>query len=241
MKRFLVMITALALLSAAGGCKKNDASKKSESIATKYAKSKMSIYKDASMDKKAWLTVLEKGEPIELISEETSKVSGKDLKVSKIKLSDDTIAYVQSDYLAVKPIVFIDKDVKVYNRNNINSGEYAIIPIGTVAFVSDEKADWLQIDAGKIGDKWVVGKWVKGGISDSAEVVADAVALEKIHNVLSEVTKGNKEEALTLLRNLAGKNNAIGTIAKDEVAKLDGGSPDKKADDAQGAPQTNPQ
>jgi lipoprotein LenA len=241
MKRFLIMITALSLLSAVGGCKKNDAAKKNESVATKYAKTKMSIYKNNTMDKKSWFTNLEKGEPVELLSEETVKVNSKDLKISKIKLSDDTIAFASSEYLAVKPIVFIEKDVKVYNRNNINSGEFAIIPMGTVAFVSDEKADWLQIDAGKIGDKWIVGKWVKGGISDSAEVVADAVTLEKTRNILSETEKGNKEEALALLKNLAAKNNAVGNLAKEDLVKIEGGSPDKQATDTQNLPPTNPQ
>jgi lipoprotein LenA len=240
MKRFLILLSAVSLIFATVGCKKADESKKNEPVATKYAKSKISVYKTGSMDKDSWSGNLEKGEPVELIAEETVKMKGKDVKVSKIKLSDDKIVYANSDHLAVKPIVVIEKTIKVYNRNNINSGESAMIPAGVVAFVSEEKADWLKIDAGKIGDKWVSG-WVKGGISDSPEIVADAVSFEKIRNILSEAEKGNKDDALTLLKTLAEKNNAIGALAKDELAKISGGASDKKADDAQNAPQVNPQ
>lgn len=228
MKKALVLISILSLFITAVGCKKSETSKKSDALATKYAKFRISVYKDNSMDKKAWLAFLEKGEPVELINEETVKIGKNDIKISKVKLSDDAIAFIQSDYLAVKPVVFIEKNVKVYNRNNINSGEYHVVPAGTVAFVTDEKADWLQIDAGKIGAKYVTGKWVKGGVSDSAELVADAVSLEKVRGVLTEAVQGSKEEALTLLKTLAEKNNAIGALAKDDLIKIEGGATEEK-------------
>jgi lipoprotein LenA len=238
MKKFSAILLILCLASVFAGCKKNDVDKKSDTLATKYAKFKVSVYKTPALDAKSWFSNLEKGEPVELISEETVKVKNKDTKISKVKLTTDAIGYIASDYLAVKPVVFISKNVKVYNHNNINSGEYAIIPAGTVAFVIDEKADWLQIDAGKIGDKNVYGKWVKDGISDSPELVADAVTLEKIRGILTEAVAGNKDEALSQLKVLAEKNNAIGSLAKEDLLKYDDTSSDKSKQDQQ--PQNPP-
>jgi lipoprotein LenA len=238
MKKISAVLLALCLAVFFTACKKTDIDKKTDAVATKYAKSKVSVYSAPTFDKNTWFSNLEKGEPVELISEETLKVKNKDTKVSKIKLSDDKIAYIISDYLAVKPIVFISKNAKVYNRNNINSGEYAIIPAGTVAFVTDEKADWLRVEVGKIGDKYIKDKWVKDGISDSQELVADAVTLEKIRGILTEAIAGNKEEALTLLRALSEKNNAIGTLAKEELLKYEENPADKNKQDQQ--PQNPP-
>jgi lipoprotein LenA len=238
MKKFSIILLTVCMAVFFTACKKNDTDKKPDALATKYAKFKVSVYKTPALDAKSWFSNLEKGEPVELISEEISKVKNKDTKVSKVKLSDDSIAFIVSDYLAVKPVVFIIKNVKVYNRNNINSGDFAIIPAGTVAFVIDEKADWLQVDVGKIGDKNIYGKWVKDGISDSPELVADAVTLEKIRSILSEAVAGNKEEALTLLKALSEKNNAIGTLAKEELLKYEENPSDKGKQDQQ--PQNPP-
>lgn len=220
----LALIAAAITLLLVPGCKDSKPSAGStDSLATKYAKFQISIYKDTTFSRDAWKASLEKGEPVELLSEETViNAQKKEIKVSKVKLSDGEVGYIASDYLAVKPIVFVDENVKVYNRNNINSGEYAVIPAGTLGFVTDEKADWVQVDVGTVNGKNVYKKWVKGGISDSAEIVADAVSLEKIRSILSEKTKGDKEEALTLLRTLAEKSNAIGSIAKADLSKIEG-------------------
>jgi lipoprotein LenA len=237
MKKISALLLTLCISCLFSACKKTDVDKKPDTIATKYAKFKVSVYKTPSLDAKSWFSNLEKGEPVELISEETAKIKNKDTKVSKVKLSDDSIAFIVSDYLAVKPVVFITKNVKVYNRNNINSGEYAVIPAGTVAFVIDEKADWMQVDVGKIGEKNIYGKWVKDGISDSPELVADAVTLEKVRGIMTEAVAGNKDEALTLLKALSEKNNAIGTLAKEELLKYEENPSDKNKQDQQ---QQNP-
>lgn len=223
-------ITKLAIIAAAvsllliPGCKDSKPTTGStDSLATKYAKLPVSIYKNTTFSRDAWIATLEKGEPVELLAEETViNTKKKEIKVSKVKLSDGEVGYIVSDYLAMKPVVFVDENVKVYNRNNINSGEFAVVPAGTLGFVIDEKADWVQVDIGTVNGKSVYKKWVKGGISDSAEVVADAVSLEKIRNILSEKNKGDKEEALTQLRTLAGKSNAIGSIAKSDLSKIEG-------------------
>ncbi|HNX58075.1 MAG TPA: hypothetical protein PKK43_03180 [Spirochaetota bacterium] len=236
MKRTGLAIIAFAVtLLLIPGCKDSKPTTGStDSLATKYAKFPISIYKDTTFSREAWKASLEKGEPVELLSEETIiNAQKKEMKVSKVKLSDGEVGYIASDYLAVKPVVFVDENVKVYNRNNINSGEFAVIPAGTLGFVTDEKADWVQVDVGSVNGKNVYKKWVKGGISDSSEVVADAVSLEKIRNILSEKSKGDKEEALTLLRTLADKSNAIGSIAKSDLSKTEGtGNPAEGADNS---------
>jgi hypothetical protein len=230
MRKICAILVALTFI-AATGCKKNDAAKSSETLTTKYAKVLAGVYKENTLAKNTWATTLEKGEPVGLLAEETIKNE----KISKIKLSDDSIGYIKSENLAVKPIVFIDNNVRVYQRNNINSGEFAIIPAGTLGFVIEEKADWFQIDIGVVAGKKVYGKWVKGGISDSAELIADAVSLEKVRKVLSETIQGDKQEALNLLRSIAEKNNAVGLIAKNDLAKIEGSAP--PADTAAPTPQ----
>ena len=232
-KTMIAMIAVAVTLSMIPGCKdQKPAAGTADVLATKYAKRQISVYKDSTL--KTWSSTLEKGEPVELLSEETFKNAKKqDINVSKVKLSDDTVAYIDSRFLAVKPVVFVDANVKVYNRNNINSGEYAVIPAGTLGFVIDEKADWVQVDIGEVGAKKVYSKWVKGGITDSAEIVADAVSLEKIRAILSETAKGDKEEALNLLRTLAQKSNAISEIAKADLSKIEGGENTGTADSGQ--------
>jgi lipoprotein LenA len=215
----------LIILMSFFACKKGDEKNSiSDSLATKYAKFRIAVYTDTSMDKKAWLATLEKGEPVELLSEEKVLINKKDTMLSKIKLSDDKVGYTNSDFLAIKPVVFIDNNVKVYTRNNINSSSIATIPAGTIGFVIEEKADWIMVDIGNVNGKWVNKCWVKGGTSDSSEIVADAVSLEKIRNVLSETVKGDKEEALNQLRSLSQKSNQIGELARTELAKIEGTS-----------------
>jgi lipoprotein LenA len=216
---------SLMILMSFFACKKGDEKiTGSDSLATKYAKFRIAVYTDTSLDKKAWLATLEKGEPVELLGEEKVIINKKDTMLSKIKLSDDKIGYTNSDYLAIKPVVFIDNNVKVYTRNNINSSPIATIPAGTIGFVIEEKADWIMVDIGNVNGKWVNKCWVKGGTNDSSEVVADAVSLEKSRNILSETVKGDKEEAMNQLRSLSQKSNQIGEIARTELAKIEGTS-----------------
>lgn len=231
MKNTIIAFAAFSLFFSFSGCKKTDQEKKADSLATKFAKFELSVFKDSSMDRKSWLVTLAKGESVELISEETVKINNKDVKISKVKLLDNSIGYIQSDNLAVKTIVFIEKNVKVYNRPGIDTGDFATITIGTVAFVTDEKADWYKIDIGKVGEKYVIGKWVKGGISDNIELIADAVSLEKQRGILSDAVKGNKDDALAKLKALAEKSNPIGELAKEELLKFENGTSEKPKQD----------
>jgi len=214
-----MFFSLLLIIAFAPGCKKDPVAVNNEPLATKYAKYRTSAYSDQILSK--WAANLEKGEPVELLAEMKTKKGKKDIVTSKVKLSDETIVYVDPKSLAVKPLVFTVKNTPVYDRNNAASGIYAVIPSGTVGFVIDEKADWVQVDIGKIGDKQVYGKWVKEGFNTDPDVVADAVSIERIKNILTDTAKGDKEEAMTLLRSIAAKTTPAGDIAKEELERLE--------------------
>ena len=156
---FLLLIFIISLIF---GCKKDTPLQNNDPLATKYAKFRTSVYTDPLQTK--WTATLEKGEPVELLSEETAKKDKKEVKSARVKLTDDTIVYIDPKSLAVKPLVFTKNNTPIYDRNNSSSGIFTVIPAGTVGFVIDEKADWVQVDIGKIGDKQVYGKWVKDEI-----------------------------------------------------------------------------
>lgn len=221
----LLPILALVCMISPSACKKDSpAPVQKEALAIKYAKYRTAAYADNLLTK--WAASLEKGEPLELLAEETVKKGKQDIRIAKVRLTDDTVAFIDEMSLAVRPVVFIAKNVPVYNRNNIASGVFAVIPAGTVGFVTEEKADWSKIDIGTIAGKQVFAKWAKDGINTDAQMVADAVALERIRNVLSETIQGDKNEALNNLRTIAGKDTPVGTIAKEELSSYETRSTD---------------
>ncbi|MGL4369405.1 MAG: hypothetical protein ACRCUT_07015, partial [Spirochaetota bacterium] len=203
MKKTMILLFA-GVMMFSFGCKKDDASTaQKDTLTTKYAKYRAAAYSDPLLKK--WAATLEKGEPVGFLSEQKEKNGNAEITIAQVRLSDDKIVYMDPKSLAFRPIVFTGKDVCVYNRNNTASGVFATIPQGTVGFVTDEKADWSQIDIGKVGEKQVFGKWVKDGVSTDPDTIADAVSLEKIRSILSDSTKGekDKEDAMKLLESIA--------------------------------------
>jgi lipoprotein LenA len=227
MKRIIAPVIAIIIaFTFLSGCKKKEAETQApaDTLSSKYAKFRANVYKDATL--KTWLATLEKGEKVELVSEESGKGSkNEDIVISNIKLSDGKTGYIDGSYVAVKPVVITDQLVKAYERNNSTSAISATLSQGTIGFVVEEKGEWVKVDFGKIADKWVNGKWIKSGFSDNEDIVSDAVALEKVRNILNESAKGDKEEAMKLLRDLAQKSSAIGDVARKDLASIEGTAP----------------
>jgi len=238
--RNLIVLFAIAAVIATG-CKKGD-KQKEESLAKKYAKFQVLVYKDKNLKER--LAVLSKAESVDLLGEEKF-INEKKMQVelSNIKLSDDSTGYTLSSNLADKPIVFTE-DTKVHDRNNIGSRVSATVPKGTIAFIIEEKGGWVKIYAGKIGDQWIADKWAKGGFNSDENLILDAKTFEEASTALKKGSEGKKEydEALNKLKELSKSSTLFGNLAREKLDEIEGKKSqqsDEKQQDKQ-VPEENP-
>lgn len=231
MKKVISIVTVLSFLLIIGCSKKTDQKtaavtndQKTEekspapSLGTKCAKYRSAVYKDQEL--KTWLATLNKAEQISVQEEINYKNSaGKDVLLAKVKLSDDSIGYTDAKNLAIKAIVFIQDDVKAFNRNNPTSGVAATIPKGYVGMVTDEKANWLQVTVGDVGGgKKVYDKWVSEGFSEDPELIQDAVMLESAKDIFTGAKQGDIEEAKKQIESISKKGSVVGEVAMKLIA-----------------------
>jgi len=217
MKKISLLIVISLISFTFISCKDNSNKKKIEdSLAKKYAKYEINVFNNIELKKRA--TTLSKAESVDLLAETESQ--DKKTKISKIKLTDDTVAFVNSKHLADRPLVFL-KETKAYLRNNITSRVYTTIPRGTIAFTISEKGEWIQIYAGKIKSKRVTRQWVKDGYSSDANLVIAARTYEEAVKIIdnSDEKSDQKkiEEAKKTLIELSSSANVIADMAKERI------------------------
>jgi len=222
MKRKIALLLSLVIISAAG-CKKEQKQPEEEvSLAKKYAKYSIQVFKDAEMKK--WLTSLSKSESVDLLNLTKKMHKKKEIEIARVKLSDDTIGYINSSHLADKPIVFIE-DVKAHLRNNIGSKVVVTIPRGTIGFIVSEKGGWTQVYIGKLEGKWITKQWVNGGFSTDENLVLDARTFEESVNILEKDPEKVKpveiEEAKEKLKELSKSASIIAEMAAEKYNSIE--------------------
>jgi len=214
MKKLLLCTLIFAV--AIGGCKKGKEEGAADIVLTKkYARYRIAVYTDKEL--KTWLATLDKAEPVDLIGQEDVTIKTKTVTLASIKLSTEKKGYVKADALADRPVVFTE-DTKARVRNNAAARVWAIIPKGTIGFVIDEKADWVQIHVGKINDKWVTKHWVKNGFSGDENLMSEALDFEREAAVLAkgepgsakykaaeEAIKKIESESTSIFKDMAGE------------------------------------
>jgi lipoprotein LenA len=228
LKKGLLFLCALIMITGCG--KKTSTESEDVSLAKKYARYRVVVYQDQTMKKD--LTVLNKTEPVDLLSEEKVSLKGKQTDISKVKLTDDTIGYVLSGTLADKPVVFIE-DTKAHVRNNIGSKIHATIPRGTIGFITGEKAQWIQVYAGKIEGKWISDKWVKTGFTTDETVLLEARQYEDACEKLDK--NSSDKEAMEKLTELKDSSASIfKSLAQEKLASFnsDESEENKDSDDS---------
>jgi hypothetical protein len=238
MKRYLA-ITGAILLVISLGCKKGKEEKKEDvSLAKKYAKWSIRVYKTNALKKQ--ITFLSKGEPMDLLAMEETALKGKQVETAKVKLTDDTVGYVKMSEVGDRPIIFTEK-TKAYFRNNESSKVYFEIPKGTMAFVISEKGHWVQIFIGNIyyesgKKKWVDKKWVNGGFSEQQDLIPDARNYEKSLMLINAAGSSEKQvnDARETLKKLLDSGNLYSELAREMLAELamkEGDSPESIIED----------
>ena len=216
MKKFyiFVLIASLAFFA----CKKESENIKEESLSKKFAKYQSWVYADKNLKK--GIALLNKAEPVELISLE--KARGKEPEIAKIRMTDDTVGYIKTESLAEKPIVFTTH-TKAFVRNNTGSAVHATIPAGSLGFIIEEKADWIKVFIGKVGDKWINGQWVKAGFSEDENLIVDAKTYEQAVNAIDsdQSNEKDKSDAVEKLKELVNAKNLFSELAKKKLSNLD--------------------
>lgn len=223
MKKFTaIILLAMLSLLLINGCKKSDkpAMTAAPGDIIKYAKSAAAAYKD--QDLKTFGTTLSKTEPVKLVEKLTIQVKGKPVEVAKIKLTDNTVLYIQEKNLADKPVVFIE-DTKAYVRNNASSSVYAIIPKGTIGFVLQENADWVQVYVGQIDGKWITQQWVNGGFTAEELRVQEGKLFEESSTAFKNPSTKpeQKKQAEANLKNLTSSTGIFAEMAKKTLGLSD--------------------
>jgi len=203
MKKYL-LISLIFSLVMAFACKKEDSKSGSaeSAIVSKCAKYSASVYKDK--ERIVWLATLSKTEIVDLISTEIiSNNKGTVAEVALIRLSDGAEGYLETKHLADRSIVFT-QDTKAYQRNNTGSKITATIPAGTLGFVIEEKAEWLQVYIGQIDGQWLTQSWVNEGFSAEADFISDARLYEDAMAVLrnKESKESDRVKAIKKLEGL---------------------------------------
>ncbi|MCL1911054.1 MAG: hypothetical protein FWG13_02480 [Leptospirales bacterium] len=202
MKKYL--LTALIFSLAMFACKQEEPKQpvdSSPAIVGKCAKYAVNVYKDK--ERTAWRATLSKAEKVDLLSVEIiTNNKGAVAEVALVKLSDGSEGYLETKHLADRAVVFTT-DTSAYQRNNTGSRVTLTIPAGTLGFVIEEKAEWLQVYLGQIDNVWRNQEWVNSGFSTEADLITEA----KLY-----------EEALAVLKNKDAKESDRGAAIK----KLDG-------------------
>jgi hypothetical protein len=215
MKRFLITLIAIALILPEG-CKQKEEEKAEGPIAKKYAKYRVAVRKDK--DLKNWLATLEKAEAVDLLTEEKyTNEKGNQFDLSRVKLADDTLGYIESRHLADKPIVFT-KETRSYVRPTSGSKVYMKISPGTIGFIIGEKGNWVQIYIGQIKGKWITKQWVEGGYSTDSTLLQEAKELEVAINLIKK--EETMDKGIEKLKELADSTTEIALIAQDKLKEL---------------------
>jgi lipoprotein LenA len=221
MKKMISMLIIFSISSASlfifTSCKKDE--KKSERIGMKkYAKYRAAVYKDINF--KEWLATLEKTESVEVLNSEKNESGSRTIEIASIRLSDGKTGYINQDFLAEKPVVFTDENVKAYQRPDTGSTVVANIPKGTVGFIIDERADWVKVYVGNISGKWITGQWVRGGYNVDETLVQAARDYEIALNLLADKKDSSKKEAKDKLTELSTNSSVISELAKKKLEEL---------------------
>lgn len=221
MKKILLLLLVALAVSCSQGEKQTSQeaapSEKKEEVALdeRAAMYRASVYKDKEHND--WLATLNKAEQVVLLEEvsEEVEIKGKKEKLARVRLSDDSEGYIRMRYLADKAVVITDDEVPVFNRNNKTSGQHSVLPKGTVAFVVDQKANWLKVTVGELSDGTkVYNRWIEKGYSEDRGLVSDAVRIEDAGKILSGEKDGDTEAAHFILEELANKGNEMSFVAQ---------------------------
>jgi lipoprotein LenA len=218
MRTFTVIVMTAALVLGAC-CSKDGGSSSDTPIARKFARYTAPVYRDREFTQ--WLTALEKGESVDLLTEEKYTTQGKQAKtLSKIRLSDDKVGYTESAHLADGVVVFTADDVKTFQRPNAGAPLGTPVAKGTIGFITEEKADWVKVFTWRPGDKWGSEQWVKEGFSANESLVRDAREYEKALTLLVEAKKSSRDKARETLTELAAGDSVIAALAKKRLDRL---------------------
>ena len=200
MKKYLLTALIFSLVMTFA-CKKEEPKPEEPVIVGKCAKYAVNVFKDK--ERTAWKATLSKAEKVDQLSVEIiSNNKGTVAEVALIKLSDGTEGYIETKHLADRAVVFT-ADTSAYQRNNTGSRVTLTIPAGTLGFVIEEKAEWLQVYLGQIDNVWRMQEWVNSGFSTDAALITEA----KLY-----------EEAIATLKNKESKESERGAALK----KLEG-------------------
>lgn len=224
MKKFIYTASVILLsIMLIHGCKKSDKQglDVSPGDVVKYAKSATAVYKDQEL--KTWGATLSKTEPVKLLETLNVPIKGIATEIAKVKLSDNTILFTQLKNLADKPVVFIE-DTKAYVRNNASSKVFAIIPKGTIGFVLQENAEWIQVYIGQIDGKWITSQWVNSGFTSEDIRVQEAKLFEESAAVLkkSDSKPDQKKQAEANLKDLTSTTGIFADMARNLLGPADG-------------------
>ncbi len=224
MKKFIyttsVIILSFMLIQ---GCKKSD--KKGLDVSpgdvVKYAKFATAVYKDQEL--KTWGATLSKTEPVKLLETINVPIKGTPVEIAKVKLSDNTILFTQMKNLADKPVVFIE-DTKAYVRNNASSKVFAIIPKGTIGFVLQENAEWIQIYIGQLDGKWITSQWVNAGFTAEEIRVQEAKLFEESAAIFKDASAkpDQKKQAEANLKDLSSSTGIFADMARNLLSPSNG-------------------
>ena len=217
MTRFSIALIAVFFIISLG-CQKNKEMGEEVSIAKKYAKYRVSVYKEKEL--KTWMATLEKAEDVSLLSEESyTDNKGRSKEISKIKLADDSVGYIESRHLADTPIVFTT-NTKAFVRPTSGSRIFATIPKGELGFIIGEKGLWVQIYVGKIKDKNVTQQWVEGGYISDANVVLEAKQYALALSALEDKDSEKRSNAEKIFEDLSNGSSVIAEMAKEKLIEL---------------------
>ncbi len=214
MKRIITALVAIVFIITFG-CKKTGDTGQEVALAKKYAKYKAAVYKEIEL--KTWLATLEKSEDVVLLNEEKYKdKKGVVTEVSKVKLADESVGYIDSKRLADAPIVFT-ADTKAYVRPTSGSTVFAIIPKGELGFIIGEKGLWVQIHVGDVDGKQVTQQWIEGGYSNDPKTVTEARDYAASVSALKDKDREKAAQAKASLEKLAEGNSVIAELAKEKL------------------------
>jgi len=220
MKKYL-LISLIFSLVMAFACKKEDSKSESaeSAIVSKCARYAASVYKDK--ERTVWLATLSKTEIFDLLSTEIiTNNKGAVAEVAHIRLSDGAEGYLETKHIANKAIVFT-QDTKTYQRNNTGSKITATMPVGTLGFVLEEKAEWLQVYIGQLDGQWLTQTWVNEGYSTDADLINDARLYEEAVTVIrnKDAKESDRVKAIKKLEDLK-KSALMSEKVEEQLAKI---------------------
>lgn len=213
-------ITTLLLLSLFFSCNKTTEKTKNtrsqhDTAFSRVAMKTSPVYSEKEEYKADIVATLNKGTKCTLIEEAPCTLNGNIVTLALVELSDGkTRGYTRSENLALKAIVITEPSTTAYYMDNERSGIDALLPLGAVVFVTEERGNWVKATDCALADRYTSDSfWIKDGYTDDEALLKEAITVERALLIQRGELKEDSESLQKDLETIASGKGRLNGLA----------------------------